>query len=270
MVSGILDNPRARPLLPEWTDDYRVSDAAFMSAYDASSPQYRASLKTALALHTFISPLSAGFERHEREGYRSGFREHVSISPAPWAAIVFPDKYRAAARVFSASILASLADCGISFVICEGLSPASHILNALEMCGIENVLALPPGKTLPVLDEMTKIYGAGRVILLDSPSLGEIGDNIEKSGRIVYKEKAEPILMMPDPEHFSIPLLELAQGFAPPAQSEGAPYAIYSAMREDEIPRSSLLLRPGLECYWRFEGLALEFFLNRRRSYSLI
>ena len=270
MAGGVLDNSRERPILPEWTEKYLVPDSAFVRAYDASAPQYRAALKTALALHAFVSSLSVGSERHERSGYRSGFKELATMTPASWAALVFPDKYLAAARVFSVAILSLLADCGVSFVISVGASPQSHILNAIEMCGMENVFAMSRDKTSRVLDEMTKSYGAGRVVALDSPSLAEIVDRLDKSGRAIYEEKTEPRLLLADPDSFSLPLLDLAQGFIPPAESEPEPYAVYGARPEDEMPPCSLLLRPGLECYWRFEGLTIDFFMNRRFSYSLI
>ncbi|MDE5833676.1 MAG: hypothetical protein K2H64_12010 [Desulfovibrio sp.] len=271
MAGRLLTDIQAPPLLPDWLEEYRIPDAAFLSAYDQSSPEYRASLKSALALHFYSMTRQDRIERAERIIPGKGFREIASVAPVPWAAIIFPGDYSAAARLFSVAVQSLLAGCGVSIALCLGVSPRPSALTALELCGFENAFAVSRAKAVRAIKELVQNADSGRIIILGPEKMSELVDDIRAVDAGLWLERDNYPLALTDPDKFSSPLLELAQGSAPPVSAGARIYALYSDQPEDRIVFNyTLLIRPGLECFWKFQDLPEEFFLNRVCSYSLI
>lgn len=246
-----------------WLDPFRASDSLWQNAYDAAADDYKAAVKTAVAALVFARGDQRRVLDIRERDERLGFEATLRREPAPWAVVVFPSSYRAAARILTPAALSILAGCPLSLAFSIGDPPSPHILTALELCGLENLFILSINKILQAIDELFSNFGAGKLIALDSPRMEKIVARAREHNIDYFAETEEPRLALLDAEKFALALIELAQGSVPPPPRPGV---VYDAVYRASAPLNNdarLILGSGLECFWLPPELNRDFFMKQ-------
>lgn len=256
---------------PAWLEAARVDDGLAASAYETTPPDFRAALKTGLALAHFhfgeCTPCLDDTARHDR----LGFLRVRSRVPAPWTLIVISPAYAAAARLTAACAAALLAGVPRVGAVCLGGDPHAAALVSLELSGVEDVFRLDAGRFAALLDGLAALPGPrGRVVVLHDGELASIAPAARKRDIPCHEEHHPPRLRVEATAPIDRELLAFAHGTAAvdAAPTAAAPVdAVFRATAEAD-PDAALTLCPGCEGFWLHPGLDPNFFTVSRQAFA--
>ncbi len=178
---------------PQWVEDARLSDDLAAQSYEETPPQWRAAIKTGLALAHMHFGSSSDQLREQRSNRHLGFWQRSESSAAPWAIIAFTPAYAAAARLAAACIPAILAGVPLIGAVCVGGQPHRSTLVSLELSGVEDIFVLDSSKLQALLEESS---GPGRLVLLHTGELSQIADFAHAVGLPCWQESRTPRLAL--------------------------------------------------------------------------
>ncbi len=178
---------------PQWMEDARLSDDLAAQSYEETPPQWRAAIKTGLALAHMHFGSSSDHLREERSNRHLGFWQRGESSAAPWAIIAFTPAYAAAARLAAACIPAILAGVPLIGAVCVGGQPHRSALVSLELSGVEDIFVLHSSKLQALLEESS---GLGRLVLLHTGELAQLADFARSAGLPCWQESRTPRLAL--------------------------------------------------------------------------
>ncbi|BAV92010.1 hypothetical protein [Candidatus Desulfovibrio trichonymphae] len=265
---------------PEWAEDKRIDDAFAEQAYNATSPQCRAALKTGLALAFMHFGQSLGCLRAERRDNHLGYWLHTTAFPAPWALVAFTPGFTAAARLAAACVPAQLAGVPLLGAVCVDGEASRQALVSLELSGVEDIFMLDTAGLFALLEEVQP--SPGRLVLMHTGELSGARQTARALGIPCYEESRPPSLVLPEPDAFDMNVLAFAQGSALEHTLEPAhpvtPAALYLADKaalghcrlHHDGPHyaDSLALSPGCEGFWLHTGLTPDFFRVSRLAFG--
>lgn len=180
---------------PQWVEDARLSDDLAAQSYEETPPQWRAAIKTGLALAHMHFGSSPSHLREERNNRHLGFWQRRESHAAPWAIIAFTPAYAAAARLAAACIPAILAGVPLIGAVCVGGPPHRSALVGLELSGVEDIFVLDALRLQTLLEESS---GPGRLVLLHTGELTQIADFARTMGLPCWQESFTPRLALTD------------------------------------------------------------------------
>lgn len=260
---------------PEWLEAARVDDGLPGAAYEATPARFRAALKTGLALAHFHFGESLTRREENACSGRLGFTRRAAWAPAPWALIVFPPAYAAAARLTAACAAARLAGVPQVGAICPGGGPLAPALVSLELSGVEDIFQPDAGRLPALMDELATRPGKpGRVVVLHAGELDELAQHIRALGIPCFEERRPPRLRIEAATGIDRELLAFAHG-GPAAldaalTAAGPADAVYGSpdAAPAPSPEAPLCLCPGCEGFWLHPGLGPEFFTVSRQVFA--
>jgi hypothetical protein len=169
------DFPNRPDRLPDWLEERAVADAVFENAYESLGAEGRARFKHALAtLHAFWGERDES--RRESRDFRQGFRVDGEDTPAPYALFFCDAEYDRPELLLAALMPAVLAGCPLILpcFIPTKADPATPLLAALELAGVEGAFRLSPLEAAKLLDELGETSKRGRVVVLGRPSVTDV------------------------------------------------------------------------------------------------
>ena len=169
------DFPNRPDRLPDWLEERAVDDAVFEKAYEALGAEGRARFKHALAtLHAFWGERDE--HRRESRDFRQGFRVDGEDSPAPYALFFCDAEYDHPELLLAALMPAVLAGCPLILpcFIPTKADPATPLLAALELAGVEGAFRLSPLEAAKLSAELGETRRRGRVVVLGRPSVTDV------------------------------------------------------------------------------------------------
>lgn len=260
---------------PAWLEDSRVDDSLIASAYETTQPRFRAAIKTGLAMIHFHFGESATCRDETVHNGRLGFLRGRSRFPAPWALIVIPPAYAAAARLTAACATALLAAVPYVGAICLGGVPQAAALVSLELSGIEGIFHADAASFTTLLDGLATGPGPrGRLVILQSGELGDIVQAARQHDIPSYDEQRPPRLRVEEGTAIDRELLAFAHGgmaaLDDALTATGPVDAIFrpQAATLPPAPDAPLTLCPGCEGFWLHTGLTPEFFTVSRQAFA--
>lgn len=176
---------------PQWVEDARLNDSLAAQAYEATPPQWRAAIKTGLALAHMHFGSDPGQLRDMRSDGHLGFWRRSESHAAPWAVVAFTPAYAAAARLAAACIPAILAGVPLVGAVCVGGQPHRAALVSLELSGVEDVFVLDAPGLHRLLEENP---GPGRLVLLHAGELAQTVELAQGMGLPCWQEYRPPKL----------------------------------------------------------------------------
>lgn len=247
--------------LPPELEDFRLPDALFGDAYEATPPERRGWIKTTLALvETTYAPLPSCSEQRT-ECAAAGYGQRIRQTIAPWAALVIGPEYVSPIRLSAAIMSARLA--GVEPLLALLTGTPEHmpleLLTALELTGIEHSFAVPDAT--PVL---TKLAAEGRGRILGfGISLSALARQLDIP---LWTDVTSPCLGVPDASAYDLETIRWAHPdarFMPAPERQCEPERRYAALYTPEsFPHlyAPLRLCPGLEGAWVCSDLSPSFF----------
>lgn len=257
---------------PPWLEKKRIPDAWLAEAYEQTPAKCRAAIKTGMAITHFHFGEQESLLKKERLATRLGLRERVCSAPAPWTLLIIHSDFLAAAQIGAAAILPALADANPPLAICLGGKLNAAVFATLELCGIEDIMALTEAECGNLLHELAqKDCPAGRIVFCHQGGLEKFVNLAGKLRFLTYETAASPRLLLLAPEDFDSEILQFCLGKLPETDDQAAKLwdAIYYKPGQ-QIPKSRLALKPGCEGFWLHPGLNLEFFRNSALDVELI
>ncbi len=177
---------------PQWVEEARLNDSLAAQAYEGTPPQWRAAIKTGLALAHMHFGSDPGQLRDMRSDGHLGFWRRSESHAAPWAIIAFTPAYAAAARLVAACIPAILAGVPLIGAVCVGGQPHRAAMVSLELSGIEDVFVLDAPGLHKLLEESRP--GPGRLVLLHAGELAPTVELAQSMGLPCWQEYRPPKL----------------------------------------------------------------------------
>lgn len=159
---------------PQWLEEARLDDGLAAQAYEDTPAQWRAAIKTGLALAHMHFGSDPGRMWDMRSDGHLGFWRRGESHAAPWAIVAFTPAYAAAARLAAACIPAILAGVPLIGAVCVGGQPHRSALVSLELSGVEDIFVLDAPGLHKLLEECRP--GPGRLVLLHT---GGLAPNVE-------------------------------------------------------------------------------------------
>lgn len=256
---------------PDWLENYHIADEAGATAYDQTTPDCRAALKTgiAIAFSQFRGP--AGATAESRELTEAGLRTQIRERPADWSLVIFDSSYNAAARLCGAALLPIIANVPrIAAISVNGL-PTPPVLVALELCGLCDIFSLDSQKTAELIAHTARSGLAGGIIMLHNGTLAGLAAQARRLGISLHEEYRKPRLLLSSPQSFNLDILKFCHGFVPDRAASGMADAIFAAQADSaRASQSRLLLTPGCEGYWTFPHMSPGFFRVSQSAFSLL
>ncbi len=148
---------------PQWVEEARLDDGLAAQAYEDTPAQWRAAIKTGLALAHMHFGSDPGRMWDMRSDEHLGFWRRGESHAAPWAIVAFTPAYAAAARLAAACIPAILAGVPQIGAVCVGGQPHRSALVSLELSGVEDIFVLDSPGFHRLLEESPP---GGRLVLL--------------------------------------------------------------------------------------------------------
>lgn len=254
-----------------WLEPWRIEEAFLSECHEKTSPICLQAIKTGLALTSFhFHPLLANTKTH-LEGYRAGFQEVFESFPRQCACVVFSPSLAAAALVCAAVSMPIFAGVESVMAISVGQPPAAGICAALELCGVENIHAIPAAKLTEFADCLP--WHTPVIILGDDVST-EFTRALKQKEVPYYREMSNPKLGILHPGDFNPESFKFCLGVEP-SRLEYSADTHYDALYGRWTDRrqschSSLFLGPGCEGFWLFPNLAPSIFLDRKYQFSFL
>ena len=295
---------------PQWVEDARLSDDLAAQSYEETSPQWRAAIKTGLALAHMHFGAKPDETCETRNSGHLGFWQRGESHAASWAIVAFTPAYAAAARLAAACIPAILAGVPLIGAVCVGGQPHRSALVSLELSGVEDIFVLPPARLHALLEESP---GPGRLVLLHAGELSETAEFASAKNLPCWQESRPPRLALaeagspnegqshPAQGHLDLEALFFAQAealdaaigvapatasstqeTAPATAADNLPFAdalyLASAGTTANLPYGELfspgcpelVLAPGCEGFWLHPGLTPDFFQVRRLIFGTL
>lgn len=188
---------------PQWVEEARLDDGLAAQAYEDTPPQWRAAIKTGLALAHMHFGSDPGRMWDMRSDGHLGFWRRGESHAAPWAIVAFTPAYAAAARLAAACIPAILAGVPLVGAVCVGGQPHRSALVSLELSGVEDIFVLDASGLHRLLEESPP---GGRLVLLHAGGLApnvELAPTVELArsmGLPCWQEHHSPTLALVEAE----------------------------------------------------------------------
>lgn len=261
---------RIAEYIPAWLEDHRLPDELAQDAYENCSSQWRALIKTGLALAHFHYGDCDEVTSQSRRRRHSGFQENVKMGPAPWVMLVFECAYAAAARMAAAAVAPILADVDSIIAISVGGAPTKPALVALELAGVEDIFILTEQQTGLLARELIRFGKPGRLVCLHGGALNGVLDSAREIGLPHATEVRPPRLLLASPDSFEPDALLFAHGFMPDTTGTGFFDAIFATTKktENDNMESPLILTPGCEGFWLQANMGPAFFKNSSQTFA--
>ncbi len=258
----------------QFLENHCISDILRAEAYESSSAQERQCLKTAIAYHALLGEKAPKVST-VTEYSAQGFRQEQSRFSAPWLLAVASPEFTSPARLIAALMPALLAHVPVFFITLG--KPASALLLALELMGIENIYSLE--STTQLVEVMQKntaqTMHKGRCVFLhhnfalcSASSVRSLFPVVEALHIPYFEDKNQPIIFAD--EHFSgrdllcftqpdAHLLEDANAFA------------HAAFSDSENANNYLQCwQSGMEACWIYANYCSDFYYNIHTSCGLM
>lgn len=257
---------------PDLLEEYRCSDSSVAGAYDNTPPQFKAAIKTALALGFFYCrkrPCTASSSIRDTD---YGFTVHACSKAAPWAFLLF-GKTCGAAHMTTAAMLPVLASVP-QIAACYAGKPDNAFYLAMELAGIEDIYQLPDASYAQLLSATINLLPAGgRLVFIDVP--GEEKPDLADTGAILLRAWSRGYAIALPPALPDMELIKFCLGRLP--ETDTAPEnaeIIYTGQNacQNLVPaykNARLLLNKGCEGFWIFPTLGPKNFINARLDFSL-
>jgi hypothetical protein len=273
---------------PDWLGTFLVPDEEFGEAYESTTPERRAWLKTCIArLHVLHGAAGMTWGRAEKQ-WRQGFVSVAEIRPVDWTIVFLAGEYASGPRSVAAlmpALLAGVANVLVVRIADEGAPWAAPVLAGFELAGQEAVVNLAADRVPVLLSEMAN-KGSGRFLVLGkidealkaavarfaldcSPHVACWFEPVSGSLAIAGAEDAcdidEDLLSWAHPDlqivRYDGENLEMVQEEGGFLALAGTPDLV--DIVPDSIP---LMLGPGQEGCWVWPELEPQFFMQRRLS----
>lgn len=179
---------------PQWVEEARLNDSLAAQSYEDTPPQWRAAVKTGLALAHMHFGSDPGQLRDMRSDGHLGFWRRGESHAAPWAIVAFTPAYAAAARLAAACIPAILAGVPQIGAVCVGGQPHRSALVSLELSGVEDIFVLDSPGLHRLLEECRP--GPGRLVLLHAGELAPTVELAQSMGLPCWQEYRPPKLAL--------------------------------------------------------------------------
>lgn len=256
---------------PDWLESYHISDEQGAAAYEQTSPDCRAALKTGIAIAFSQFKGATGITAESRELTELGLRAQTRERPAEWSLVIFDSSCRAAARLCAAALLPIIANVPRIAAISVDGSPSPPAFVALELCGLCDLFSMDIQKTSELVDHIAQSGLSGGIIMLHDGNLADLAAQVRKLGIPFHEECRKPRLLLSSPQSFNLDILKFCHGFVPDRAISGLADAIFAAQTETaQASQSRLLLTPGCEGYWTFPNMSPDFFRVSQSSFSLL
>ena len=269
------DASKDLPAWPAWLEATRVNDNLTACAYDATPPSWRTAIKASLALAHFYFGESSTQRAESIGNSRLGFRRTSQRCPAPWALIVFSQRYAAAARLAAACAAAIFAEVPQVGAICLDGEPQTPALVSLELCGVEDIFQPDATNFAALLDELAEnLSTQGRIVIFHEGELDKVAGIIRQRCIPCYEERCPPHLRVDKNANIDIEILAFAHGGKAALNAAllmaGRPDAVFCNPPVPLLPApdSELTLCPGCECFWLHPGLDPDFFTISRQIFA--
>ena len=260
---------------PCWIDNFLVADDVFAQAYDACSPEQRAVFKTAIARTAAVCGVGDARVFQSQSRMRQGFSCHSLSHPAPWVVLVWDGAYASPARVLAAlvpAMLAGVPNILACRVVRDGTPFPQSILAALELAGQERVMECRPEDVQTLVAACCGTDARGRLILLGRDDVfGDVSSLAAEMGTLTLRYGAAVRIGLALPSSAE-PLSEASLRFAHPdaafepftENATGRFSAVFCAPAavQENLNAAPLVLSPGEEGYWAWNGLSLGFFME--------
>ena len=179
---------------PQWVEEARLNDGLAAQAYEDTPAQWRAAIKTGLALAHMHFGSDPGRMWDMRSDGHLGFWRRCESHAAPWAIVAFTPAYAAAARLAAACIPAILAGVPLIGAVCVGGQPHRSALVSLELSGVEDIFVLDSPGLHRLLEESRP--GPGRLVLLHAGELAPTVELARSMGLPCWQESHSPKLAL--------------------------------------------------------------------------
>lgn len=252
----------AVPPLPEWLEEYRVSEKLFTAAYEQCPSACRTALKTGLALASYH------YENHGRECRREIINQDVgSISvfrqrPLDWAVFFTDASFSASARLCAAFALPVLANVAEIRVIAIGREIALPCLAACELCGINDVFLLQENiakKMIDALNDIPSNANSGKICVIHSNE-SKIDQLFQQRNFSLVEINGHANIRVLKPELFDLRILSYAQSWLPENYNPQISTDCVYSDNDSAMLDSPLVLGPGCEGLWIYPGLSPDDF----------
>ena len=153
----------------------RLPDGQMGDAYEATTPERRAWIKTTLALVQAFHPALPSMEEKYTKKPAAGLSFVVSKEVAPWSVLLLGQGCVSSVRLAAAIMNARLAGIEDIVAVCTHKVHDPALLAVLELTGVEHVFALPPEQAATLLTELDSLFrseraqGAGRLLSFGEP-----------------------------------------------------------------------------------------------------
>ena len=178
---------------PQWVEEARLNDGLAAQAYEDTPAQWRAAIKTGLALAHMHFGSDPGRMWDMRSDGHLGFWRRSESHAAPWAIVAFTPAYAAAARLAAACIPAILAGVPLIGAVCVGGQPHRSALVSLELSGVEDIFVLDSPGLHRLLEESRP---GGRLVLLHAGELAPTMELARSMGLPCWQEHHSPTLAL--------------------------------------------------------------------------
>lgn len=253
---------------PDWLEQKRVPDDLLEKAYESVPAPWRAALKTGLALAHFHFGYCDYSLECERFSQRLGFCERKHSTPVAWTMICIGSPLAAPARLCAALVLPLLAGVKNVFIVYVDSPPSPSDLVGIELCGIEDIFQIK----LAELDNLLNFLASqeiseGRIIFFAGNEQSHLANLSDKHSIKHMNAGAKPTLLLLEPKLFDVKMIEFLHGFVPDTGKDLCKSwdCVYTATDTDLKKIKSgarLILGPGCEGFWRFDGFGPMFFIN--------
>ncbi len=276
---------------PVWAGKFQTDDEAFAAAHDALSPLQRAWIKQAMA-RLFAVHDPGGPLWQCRNALFSPDCESVSMCrPRPWAVVTVGSDFASPARLLAACLPAIRARVGALAVVRVGkkTSWAPSVLAALELAGVETAFELTPVQAGRFFSETVQKAPGGIVVdfgILDPAAAGV--REVRCASRVilgVWRSAVRtfdlPALVFAHPES-RVEVWGKVTGLPAGVHGREGDFDAFLGCGYDAVFVSGgmirkvldaplgpgLVLGPGMECFWTFQGLSVTDFLETRLGFA--
>lgn len=257
--------------IPDWFDKFRIDDAKLGAAYDSAQPQWRAALKTGIAISHFQFGAADAQSANLRISDQLGLKTSVNQVRARWVLLFIGDDVAAAARICALAIAPRLAGVDDVYAVIAG-KPKQQALLSLELCGIEDIFCAGSQDCTKLLRYVTTLGETyGRICFLHEGKLDKLAhSNPLSEGCMNLRHR--PHLLLASPKGFDKECLEFCQGRQIETRKDSDLLwdAVFTGADQDARKFASrLYLGPGCEGFWLFSDLMPAFFLEQMVSIEL-